>query len=214
MIVGCYKIHIVDHLHIDFSEFDNHFFIKMHGIRRRRPRLGVFSRNLLLFVISLSIMFLKVIKISCAIEISLYLPALTTKLPTRDLKNNKFSIIMPTYSGRSDLIEKIVDNLIFNRSKYMEKLYIYWNDFNKDKKPTNNLLKLAAEHSNLIEIYDVKYRNLTSRYLFPPTLSTSTILSMDDDIFVNTTSLDNAFERYMNKSLRNKIAGPTARRCN
>lgn len=138
---------------------------------------------------------------------------LSKTIMSTNLNENKYSIIIPTYSARLNIICSLILNLTSQTSKYLDKIYVYWNDFDTSKTIPQELIDLSVRFSGILSIIDTKTRLLTSRFLIPTSIDTQTVLSLDDDISITLEEIDRAFEIYKENNFTNQVAGPTPRKC-
>lgn len=138
---------------------------------------------------------------------------LLTTLPNRTLDQNKYSIIISTYKNRQHNLNIILSDYLCNTSKYLNKIYIYWNDFKINNPPMSELdLNIACPYKVPLHIYDTVYRNVSSRYLIPDSLDSQYIFTLDDDLVIELYKVDRMFEVFKENNLTNRIFGPYARR--
>lgn len=134
-------------------------------------------------------------------------PGLSNLKPDRELSKDKYSIIYLSSFRRIPILSKILNSLLKQESKHCEKIYIYWNDF-KHSIPAPNLTAYNISNSTVpIEIIDTEMRELVARFLIPQNLETQTICNIDDDIFVNFTALDTAFEEFKRRGFPLSVFG-------
>ena len=129
-----------------------------------------------------------------------------------DLKNNKYSIIIPTHSERQKILSSILHNFLESETQYLEEIFIYWCDRNKSIQiPTLSSYNITNNTKIKIAIIESKNRLITDRFLIPSTIKTSYILSMDDDLFVNPLKVDKLFDYILKHNITKQIVGPTSR---
>ena len=130
------------------------------------------------------------------------------------LKNDKYSIIIPTYSKRKNVLSSSLQSFIQEKSIYLEEIFIIWCDKNRSIKiPNISDYNISDNNEIKITIIDSINRLITGRFLIPSTIKTSYILSMDDDIFVNPLKIDKLFAKILKNNITKQIVGPTSRAC-
>lgn len=145
-------------------------------------------------------------------EIKIHPKTLSKHLPSTTLNPNKYSIIIPSYKNRIKNLNVILSQLLCNSSKFLSKVYIYWNDFHKNIPAiTENDLDIKCIIKTPYEIFDTKERAITSRFLIPYNLESQYLFSLDDDFIIKLERLDNMFQQYKECNLTNQLFGPFAR---
>jgi hypothetical protein len=108
--------------------------------------------------------------------------------PAKFSISNKFSVIIGTWD-RVHFLRKLI--LHYQKSRMVHKIYVTWH--NPHERPPEDFLRLVRRKPP-VEILPQKYDSLNNRFNPIPNLQTKAVLIADDDIRVNLTDLEYAFE--------------------
>ena len=114
--------------------------------------------------------------------------------PAKFSITNKFSVIIGTWD-RVVLLRKLI--LHYQKSRMVHKIYITWH--NPNQKPPEDFLRLVRRKPP-VEILPQKYDSLNNRFNPIPNLQTKAVLIADDDVRVNLTDVEYAFEVWRMRS--------------
>lgn len=113
--------------------------------------------------------------------------------PKRFSINTKFSVVIGTWD-RVSFLRKLI--LYYQKSRLVHKIYVTWH--NPGQKPPEDFLRLVRRKPP-VEILVQKYDSLNNRFNPIPSLETKAVLIADDDIRVNLTDVEYAFEVWRNR---------------
>lgn len=106
---------------------------------------------------------------------------------------NKFSVLIGTWD-RIPLLRRLI--LHYQKSKFVHKIYVTWH--NPAGRPPEEFLKTVRKKPP-VEILLQKYDSLNNRFNPITNLETKGVLIADDDIRVNVTDVEYAFEVWKNR---------------
>ncbi len=106
---------------------------------------------------------------------------------------NKFSVLIGTWD-RVPLLRRLI--LHYQKSKFVHKIYVTWH--NPAMRPPDEFLRTVRKKPP-VEILFQKYDSLNNRFNPITNLETKAILVADDDIRVNITDVEYAFEVWKNR---------------
>lgn len=115
-------------------------------------------------------------------------PLTTLYNPKKFAIQNKFSVLIGTWD-RLPLLRRLI--LHYQQSKFVHKIYVTWH--NPAQKPPEDFLR-NVRRKPPVEILVQKYDSLNNRFNPITNLETRAILVCDDDIRVNITDVEYAFE--------------------
>jgi glycogenin glucosyltransferase len=115
-------------------------------------------------------------------------PQSTSYTPKKFVIQNKFSVLIGTWD-RVALLRKLI--LHYQKSRLVHKIYVTWH--NPGVKPPEDFVKTVRKKPP-VEILFQKYDSLNNRFNPIPNLETKALLVCDDDVRVNITDIEYAFD--------------------
>jgi glycogenin glucosyltransferase len=115
-------------------------------------------------------------------------PQSTSYTPKKFVIQNKFSVLIGTWD-RVSLLRKLI--LHYQKSRLIHKIYVTWH--NPSLKPPEDFIKTVRKRPP-VEILTQRYDSLNNRFNPIPNLETRSLLICDDDVRVNITDIEYAFD--------------------
>lgn len=108
---------------------------------------------------------------------------------------DKFTIIVPTFK-RDDVMSRFLEFYAINmpsKCPIVDSIHVLW--ANIDRKPEDSKIIMAAVEKSQIPIhfYTPPDTSLNRRFFVPPNLKTEALLSIDDDLRIDCTTLQKTF---------------------
>lgn len=120
-------------------------------------------------------------------------PQSTSYTPKKFVVSNKFSILIGTWD-RVSLLRKLI--LHYQKSRFIHKIYVTWH--NPAIKPPEDFLR-SLRKKPPVEILTQRYDSLNNRFNPIPNLETKALLVCDDDVRVNITDIEFAFDVWRSR---------------
>lgn len=123
----------------------------------------------------------------------------------------KYSIMIATHYPRIRSFKKQLNLIAYGQAKNLSKIYICWADLNHPF-PGLNFFGINSSKKHIpVEFFQASRPYITERFIIPNSLSTNTMLIMDDDNNIPGQAIDNAFNSYIS-NYTNSIYGFARRR--